>query len=161
MGHAIIVGTYPSRTDAEAARGELVARGIAADRITVEQRAPRASPDASASPQDEPGFAGIVARMFSGALHVDALSRGHYVVAVHAGSRHQAELASAALVRGGPRTYSLPNAPTAWNEAAGNDPASVGGVEQDPGRPEGLLRDAKGLPASGDEAALERRSRRR
>jgi hypothetical protein len=107
--------------------------------------------------------------MFSGALlddadmtpYVDALSQGHYVVAVRTGSDRQRELASAALVRGGPRTYSLPNAPTAWNEARGNDPASIGGVDRDPGRPEGLLRDAKGLPAGTDAAGLANRSRSR
>ena len=171
MANAIIVGTYPSRLDADAARGELVARGIDPAAITVEH--PRtegsAAQGAGASAQDAPGFAGVVARMFSGALlddadmtpYVDALSRGHYVVAVRTGSDRQSELASAALVRGGPRTYSLPNAPTAWNEATGNDPASIGGVDRDPGRPEGLLRDAKGLPASTDEAILAERSRRR
>jgi hypothetical protein len=170
MANAIVVGTYPSRTDAEAARGELVARGIAADCITVEQRAaPARMGEAGASSEDEPGFAGVVARMFSGALlddadlapYVDALSQGHYVVAVRTGGQRQLQLASAALARGGPRTYSLPNAPTAWNEATGNDPASIGGVAQDPGRPEGLLRGANGLPANTDEAGLENRSRRR
>src|SRR5512146_3433601 len=36
MANAIIVGTYRSRVDAEAARGELIARGIDAGSITVE-----------------------------------------------------------------------------------------------------------------------------
>jgi hypothetical protein len=170
MANAIVVGTYQSRTDAEAARGELIARGIAADDITVEQRAAAGRVgEAGASSVDEPGVAGVVARMFSGALlddadmapYVHALSHGHYVVAVRTGSQRQLELASAALAGGGPRTYSLPNAPTAWNEATGNDPASIGGVDQDPGRPEGLLHGTTGLPANTDEAGLENRSRRR
>ncbi|MGE5172073.1 MAG: hypothetical protein ACM3JC_17055 [Rudaea sp.] len=170
MANAIVVGTYASRTQAEAARGELVARGIASDCISVEQRdSASGSRDAQASSQEAPGFAGVVARMFSGALldeadmapYVDALSQGHYVVAVRTGTEHQTQLAAAALARGGPRTYSLPNAPTAWNEATRNDPASMGGVDQDPGRPEGLLRDAEGLPARTDEAGLEKRSRMR
>lgn len=171
MANAIIVGTYESRVDAEAARGELIAHGIDAGFITVEHpgTAGSAAQGAGAATQDAPGFAGVVARMFSGALlddadmtpYVDALSRGYWVVAVRTGSDRQRELASAALVRGGPRTYSLPNAPTAWNEATGNDPASIGGVDRDPGRPEGLLRDAKGLPAGTDEAGLANRSRSR
>ena len=171
MANAIIVGTYRSRVDAEAARGELIARGIDAGSITVEhpETAAPATRRTGASAQDAPGFAGVVARMFSGALlddadmtpYVDALSQGHYVVAVRTGSDRQSEFASAALARGGPRTYSLPNAPTAWDEATRNDPASIGGIDRDPGRPEGLLRDAKGLPANTDEAGLANRSRSR
>ncbi|MEO9135872.1 MAG: hypothetical protein ABI316_04640 [Casimicrobiaceae bacterium] len=71
----------------------------------------------------------------------------------------QAPIASTVLERSGPRNYSLPNAPTAWNEATAGDPASIGGVDHDPARPEGLLQDVEGLSAQADATDLSKTRR--
>lgn len=174
-GH-IVVGTYASRREADEARARLVAEGVPEERISLEQGA--APGEVPTSPQDrvalheveapeERGFAGVVSRMFSGALmedaHVaeygDALRDGRCVLAVRVDSDEKRRAASTILARGGPRIYALPNAPSGWNEARANDPASIGGVDDDPGRPEGLLTDVEGLPAGADEASLAKRPR--
>ena len=112
-------------------------------------------------PEDR-GVSGFIARMFSGALmddaniekYTEALRNGRCLVAVRVESDENRRIASAILAHGGPRIYSLPNASTAWNEASANDPASIGGIDDDPGRPEGLLGDAQGLPVQSDETRL-------
>ena len=171
MADEIVVGTYESRADADAARARLIREGVPEDRIHVEQRtsgatAPMPPQDRAAlhevEPPPERGFAGVVSRMFSGALIddpsvpnvTDALQKGHTVRAVCVDSDTSRRTASAILERGGPRVYPLPNAPTGWNEAGANDPASIGGVGDDPVRPEGLLTDVEGLPVDADEARL-------
>ena len=172
MADEIVVGMYASRADAEAARARLIAEGVRKDRIHVEVGA--ASGEVPMSPGDrfamrevdepeEHGASGFISRMFSGALIDDAnvekytqgLRNGRSIVTVRVESDEKRRIASAILERSAPRIYSLPNAPTAWNEASANDPASIGGVDDDPARPEGLLTDAEGLPADADEAGLE------
>ncbi|MEO8306386.1 MAG: hypothetical protein ABI724_19920 [Betaproteobacteria bacterium] len=54
----------------------------------------------------------------------------------------------------GPRIYPLPNSPTGWGEASQGSKSSIGGTMNDPGRPEGLLRDAKGLGTDADRRVL-------
>jgi hypothetical protein len=180
MADEIIVGMYDSRREAEEARERLIAQGVAADHITIEQGA--APGEVPMSPGDrvamhevgEPlpedrGVSGFIARMFSGALmdnanieqYTEALGNGRCLLAVRVDSDVKRHAVSTVLARGGPRTYSLPNAPTAWNEASANDPASIGGVDADPARPEGLLTDAKGLPAQADETRLSNAPRTR
>jgi hypothetical protein len=178
MAAEIIVGTYDSRAEAEAARERLIEQGIAADTIHVECGAARG--EAPMPPGDrfavhevdepvpeERGFAGVVARMFSGALLDDA-SVGHYLdhlrggrclLAVRYATAHARSVAAAVLSPRVPQVYSLPNAPTAWNEARAGDPASIGGVDADPARPQGLLHDAEGLSAHADAARLSQRGR--
>jgi hypothetical protein len=73
---------------------------------------------------------------------------------VRAEAHTQSQAATTVLARSGPRIYSLPNAPSAWSEATAGDPASIGGVDHDPARPEGLLEDAEGLSAQGDVTRL-------
>lgn len=172
-GH-IVVGTYASRREADEARAHLVAEGVPEERISLEEGA--APGEVATSPRDrvalheveppeERGFAGVVSRMFSGALmddaHVaeygDALRSGRCLLAVRVDSDEKRRAASTILARGGPRIYALPNAPTGWNEAHANDPASIGGVDDDPGRPEGLLTDVEGLSADADESRLTNR----
>lgn len=173
MTNEIVVGMYDSRVDAEAARGRLIEKGVPAACIGIE--AGSAVGDSPVPPGDrvavrnvdEPlpedrGVSGFIARMFSGALmddaniekYTEALRNGRCLVAVRVESDENRRIASAILAHGGPRIYSLPNASTAWNEASANDPASIGGIDDDPGRPEGLLGDAQGLPVQSDETRL-------
>lgn len=42
----------------------------------------------------------------------------------------------------GPRIYPLPNAPTGWSETTRGERSSIGNMQNDPGRPTGLLHDA-------------------
>ncbi|HXR55757.1 MAG TPA: hypothetical protein VN858_03080 [Casimicrobiaceae bacterium] len=180
MADQIVVGMYDSRADAEAARARLIAEGVREDRIHVEVGAapgeiPMPPQDRFAMREvDEPlpedrGVSGFISRMFSGVLMDDAnvekytqgLRNGRSIVAVRVESDDKRRVASTILERGGPRIYSLPNAPTAWNEASANDPASIGGVDDDPARPEGLLTDAEGLPVDADEARLGNASKTR
>ena len=58
----------------------------------------------------------------------------------------------------GPRVYSLPNSPTGWREASRGAMNSIGGRENDPGRPTGLLDDAGGLDTEDDRSRLSRSS---
>lgn len=55
----------------------------------------------------------------------------------------------------GPRIYPLPNSPTGWGEASQGSKSSIGDIMNDPGRPEGLLRDVKGLGTDADRRVLE------
>lgn len=168
MADEIVAGIYESREDADAARIRLIEEGVPEERIRIEQRDTAGS--VPMSPQDrvaleevkpERGFAGFLSRMFSGALldddvarYADALHAGHSVLVVHVDSDERRRTASAILERGGPRVYPLPNAPTGWNESHANDPASIGGVDDDPVRPNGLLTDVEGLPVDADEPRL-------
>jgi hypothetical protein len=169
MADEIIIGTFDSRAEAEAARDRLLAEGVAADVIHVEcgpsrGEAPMPPGDRFAlhevgePPPDEHGFAEIVSRMFSGAIIDDAnveqymisLRGGRCLLAMRSSSEHERRVAAGVLAPSRPQTYSLPNAPSAWNEASANDPASIGGVDQDPARPQGLLSDAEGISAHAD-----------
>ena len=167
----MVVGIYESRADADAARTRLIDEGVPEARIRIEQRdaagaVPMSSQDRVALQEVEPppahGLAGVVSRMFSGfvmddasvAHYADALHAGRSVVLVRVDSDETRRTASAILQRGGPRVYPLPNAPTGWNESHANDPASIGGVDDDPARPEGLLTDVEGLAVDADEARL-------
>ena len=173
----IIVGVYESRRDANTVRERLVDNGVDASRIAIEE-GPR-SDRSKISPgerfamrapeQPDDRAASLVGRMFSGALlddenveqYTHALRDGKCVLAVRTEGDDETRVAMSLLARGGPRVYSLPNAPTAWNEATAGDPASIGGVDRDPARPEGLLDDAEGLPATSDRARLANASRTR
>ena len=182
MTDEIIIGTYESREEAEAARERLVGEGIAADAIHVE--CGRAGAEASLPPGDrfairevdrsrpeDRGLAGFIGRMFSGALmddanlerYTEALRGGRCLVAVRYVSKHERKVAAAVLSPRGPQIYSLPNAPTAWNQASANDPPSIGGIDHDPARPEGLLTDVEGISAASDVERLSQpgRARRR
>ena len=128
MASEIIVGVYQSRRDADDARERLLAEGIDARRVTIEQ-----------------GPAEGRAAMPRG---------GRFLVAVHTDSEAHARAAASILANAGPRVYSLPNAPSAWNEATAGDPPTTSGVDRDPARPEGLLDDAEGLPVEADRARL-------
>lgn len=174
MTNEIHVEIYDSRHEAEAAHSRLREHGVRDEHICIEAGpAPGDSPTPAGDrfeplPEDR-GVSGFIARMFSGALMDDAniekytgaLRNGRYLLAVRPESDEQRRLVSAILTRPGPRVYSLPNAPTAWNEATANDPASIGGVDDDPARPEGLLRDVEGLSAHADVARLSNSPRKR
>lgn len=179
MAEQIVVGMYDSRGEADEAKARLVAEGVREDRISIEEGAAPgevtlrpedrvAMHEAEPQPEDR-GLSGFIGRMFSGALmddanivkYTEALRNGRTILAVRVESDEKRRVASTILERGGPRIYSLPNAPTAWNEASGNDPASIGGVDDDPARPEGLLTDAEGLPVNADETRLANAPRRR
>lgn len=54
----------------------------------------------------------------------------------------------------GPRIYPLPNSPTGWGEATRGEKGAVGERMNDPARPEGLVRDAKGLDTDATERAF-------
>jgi len=168
MTEEIVVGMYDSRAEAEDARARLIEQGVREDRISIEEaeeppRGDRVARQEAAEPLPEDrGISGFIARMFSGALmddanirkYTEALHDGRCLLAVRTESVEKRQLASTILARGGPRIYALPNAPTGWNEASGNDPASIGGIDADPARPEGLLTDAEGLPVRADAARL-------
>jgi hypothetical protein len=176
MTDEIIIGTYDSRAEAEAARDKLLGEGVAADVIHVDcgasaGEAPIPPGDRFAlreveePPPEERGLAGFIGRMFSGALMDDA-KIGHYAAALRGGrcllavryvSEHERKVAAAVLAPRRPQIYSLPNAPTAWNEARSNDPASIGGLDADPARPQGLLRDVEGISADADVDRLTQR----
>ncbi len=85
---------------------------------------------------------------------MSSTTRTRCVLAVRTNGADETRLATSLLARATPRVYSLPNAPTAWKEATEGDPASIGGVDRDPARPEGLLDDAEGLPAASDRMRL-------
>ncbi|MEP7063006.1 MAG: hypothetical protein ABI881_11465 [Betaproteobacteria bacterium] len=55
----------------------------------------------------------------------------------------------------GPRIYPLPNSATGWGEASHGSKSSIGGTMNDPGRPNGLLRDTEGLGTDADRRILE------
>jgi hypothetical protein len=169
MTAEIIIGTYDSREEADAARERLVHDGVAADAIHFEcgpraGQVPLSRGDRFAMREvDEPrpeerGLAGFIGRMFSGALiddgkieqYTEALRGGRCLLAVRYASEHERKIAAAVLAPRVPQVYSLPNAPTAWNEARTNDPPSIGGVDHDPARPKGLLTDAEGISADAD-----------
>lgn len=167
----MVVGIYESRGEADAARERLIEEGVPEERIRIEQRdtagaVPMSPQDRVALQEVEPpperGLAGVVSRMLSGFLiddaavahYADALHAGRSVVLVRVDSDEWRRTASTILERGGPRVYPLPNAPTGWNESHANDPASIGGVDDDPVRPEGLLTDVEGLAVDADEARL-------
>ena len=169
MTDEIIIGTFATRAEAEAARDRLLAEGVAADVIHIEcGPAPGeaamppgdrfAMREVGEPPPDEHGFAAVVSRMFSGALMDDtnvdqftnALRGGRCLLAVRYSSEHARRVAAGVLAPAGPQVYSLPNAPTAWNEARANDPASIGGIDHDPARPQGLLSDVEGISAHAD-----------
>lgn len=171
MANEMVVGVYESRGDADAARARLIDEGLPEARIRLERRdtaghVPMSAQDRVALQEVEPpperGLAGVVSRMLSGfgmddasvAHYANALHAGRSVVLVHVDSDEGRRTASAILARGGPRVYPLPNAPTGWNESHANDPASIGGVDDDPVRPEGLLTDVEGLAVDADEARL-------
>ena len=175
MADQIVVGMYESRGEADEARRRLIAEGVRDDRISIEgngaaSASPMPPPDRFAMrevgaplPQDR-GVSAFIARMFSGALiddvnigkYAEALHNGRCLLAVRVESDEKRQMTATILERGGPRVYSLPNAPTAWNEASANDATSIGGVDDDPMRPEGLLSDAEGLPVQSDETRLSR-----
>ena len=166
MTDEIIIGTYESRQEAEAARERLLREGVAADVIHVECGAAAggaplapgerfAMREVDRSRPEDRGLAGFIGRMFSGALmddanierYTEALRGGRCLVAVRHVSEHERKVAAAVLSPRGPQIYSLPNAPTAWNQASANDPPTIGGVDHDPARPEGLLTDVEGISA--------------
>lgn len=173
MADEIVVGTYDSRREAEGVRAQLLDRGVRGDRIHIEEGS---APGTAALPADggcavrdvdqplpeDRGISGFIARMFSGALmddpnvetHRDALRNGRCLVVVRADSHDERHAVSTILAPSGPRIYSLPNAPTAWNEATANDPASIGSLDEDPARPEGLLTGVEGLSAHADVVRL-------
>lgn len=167
MTGEILVGVFDSPRDAHAARARLMEEGIAADRIEIDlagglcgTAAPVASADASSA--DERTRSDVVTRMFSGALMDDARvehyrrehENGRCILTVRpeSGAQHRATLT--VLGRVGPRIYSLPDAPSAWNEASAGDPSSVGGADRDPGLPSGLIEDVEGLSSGADVARL-------
>jgi len=102
--------------------------------------------------------------MFSGALMDDGHAEhsrqerenGRCILTVRPESGAQRRATLAVLGRAGPGIYSLPDAPSAWNEASAGDPSSVGGADRDPGRPSGLIEDAEGLSSGADVARLSR-----
>jgi len=173
----IIVGVYESRRDADSVRDRLVDNGVDASRIAIEggprSDQSRISPGARfamrAVGQPDDRATSLIGRMFSGALlddenveqYAHALRNGKCVLAVRTEGDDETRVVMSLLARAGPRVFSLPNAPTAWNEATAGDPASIGGVDRDPARPEGLLDDAEGLPVASDRAHLANTARTR
>ncbi|HEY3460952.1 MAG TPA: hypothetical protein VGL52_09000, partial [Casimicrobiaceae bacterium] len=116
MTAEIIIGTYDSREEAEAARERLVRDGVAADGIHVEcgpeaGQVPLSPGDRFAmrevddSRPEERGLAGFIGRMFSGALmddtkieqYTEALRGGRCVLAVRYVSEHERRIAAAVL----------------------------------------------------------------
>lgn len=86
----------------------------------------------------------------------DDLSRAPtFSVGSAKGSYATSTRADGAAAASGPRIYPLPNSPTGWGEASQGSKSSIGDIMNDPGRPEGLLRDAKGLGTDADRRALE------
>ena len=167
MTGSLIVGVYESRSDAERARARLIERGVAADRIHIEHQdavvrnASRDSNvnDENESRRDDRSVSGFIARMFSGVLLDDAevaqykqaVDRGHSVLVVQTGDNEQSDVTTSILTGASVRSYSLPNAPTAWREATENDRPSTGDYrDRDPARPEGLLEDAEGFSVDAD-----------
>ena len=163
MTNEIVVGVYDSRREAEAARAQLLAQGLREQQIAAGASAlPPRDRFAMDAPPEDRGLSGFIGRMFSGALmddennaqYTEALRSGRCLLVVRSETRMQSQAATTVLERSGPRIYSLPNAPSAWSEATAGDPASIGGVDQDPARPAGLLDDAEGLSAQGDVTRL-------
>ena len=178
MASEIIVGVYESRRDAEDARTRLLEQGVAEHRITIEEGPAAdeaampagdrfATRAAGEPPPEDRGVAGFIRRMFSGALmddtHIEeytqALRNGQCVITVRAETDAESSVATSTLARARPRVYALPNAPTGWGQASEGDPANIGGVDEDPARPEGLLEDAEGLPVDSDRARAANRPR--
>lgn len=167
MTGTLIVEVYESRSDAERARARLIERGVAADRIHIEHHdaaVGNASGDSDMSDQNETrredrSVSATIARMFSGVLLEDAdvaqykqaVDRGHSVLVVQTGDNEETDVTRSILTGASVRSYSLPNAPTAWREATQNDPPSIGDYRVgDPARPEGLLEDAEGFSVDAD-----------
>lgn len=57
-----------------------------------------------------------------------------------------------------PRIYPLPNSPTGWGDATLGERSSIGDVMNNPGRPEGLLRDAGGLGSDADRSMMRQKA---
>ncbi len=100
--------------------------------------------------------AASILHQFSGAItgkagSDDAVAATPAISAGHAEGRDMAVTgASGAASLSGPRIYPLPNSPTGWDKASLGSKNSIGSAMNDPGRPEGLLRDAKGLGTDTD-----------
>jgi hypothetical protein len=159
----LIVSTFNSRRDADAARRRLRERGFDDARIRIEGGA------TAPTHTEEHGLAGVITRMFSGILLDDDIARyshavrdGKYVLVLHAPDDTAA--ADAALVlRGrdsphstetvaslnGPEIYPLPNSPVGWNQATQGEASSIG-ILSDPSRPDGLINDAQSLGTAED-----------
>lgn len=58
----------------------------------------------------------------------------------------------------GPRVYSLPNSPTGWGEASRGSVNLIGGHDNDPARPKGLVTDVGGLGTDTDRSRLSGKS---
>ncbi len=129
------------------------------------------------------GLAGVISRMFSGLLpdkadrerYERAVRTGGVLVAVHGLDEggverakpilerhgvvdehsHASDIgADVAMTGRGPRIYTLPNAPSGWNEASEGERVSSG-PRGDPGRPEGLTRGTDELGAAEDRNRIE------
>jgi len=153
MAGSVIVGVYETRGDAEAARARLIERGIPGERINIEQQSAGSDVAKRGNDErdvDEPlpedrGISGFISRMFSGALMDDAeiekysqdVQAGRCVIVVQTADERESTSATTIFTGASVRTYSLPNAPTAWRESTAGDPPSIGDyVDRDPALPE-------------------------
>jgi hypothetical protein len=178
MASELIVGVYETRRDAEEARTRLLEQGLRDEQITIDEGPGAdettmpagdrfATRAAGEPPPEDRGVAGFIRRMFSGALmdeanieqYTQALRNGQSVIAVRTETDAESNVATSTLARAVPRVYALPNAPSGWGQATEGDRANIGGIDEDPARPEGLLEDAEGLPVDTDRTRLSNASR--
>jgi hypothetical protein len=185
----VLVGSFASRDEAEAARRELAARGIGRD--TAPDREGDHRPDDPAIVRPG-GIADLIENVFRGWLvdraslsgderHREAwrvvargvptdrhdevrevLSRGHGSDVVRARGGSEVPIEAEVTVFG-PDTFALPQAATAWDTSRDGRRARIPGSE-DPGRPAELLDDAIGLdpeatPPRAGDAGARERSR--
>jgi hypothetical protein len=160
----MLVSVFQSHRDAEKARQRLREHGFDEKNMRVERG--QTAQDSS-TPTPERGLAGVIERMFSGLLLDDDIARyarpsdkGQSILALHAADdaaiAHAASVlreSDAAKSISGPDIYALPNSPTSWNEATWGTKSYIGDALRDPGRPDGLIRDASGLGTDDTNAA--------
>jgi hypothetical protein len=160
----MIVSTFNSRREADAARQRLREHGFDDTRIRIE------GGETAPAHTAERGLTGVIARMFSGILLDDDIVRyshavrsGKCVLALHAPDDAAAadatlvlrglESADAIATLHGPEIYPMPNSPVGWNQATQGEPSTIG-ISSDPARPDGLVSDAQGLGTADDRERL-------
>lgn len=150
----MIVCLFDAHGTAEAARRDLLERGFDPAHIRVAGGETRTS-SANATADHA---AAILARAAGSEDSLHAAAQQGSVSGEEIGIDVDRAASALEAMRPGPRIYSLPNSPTGWGEASRGAANSIGGNDNDPARPTGLVRDVSGLGTDTDRSRLSGKS---